>query len=242
MLLNIFYKVSESQKRRILCPFIDCVVKHANVGQIIGANQNEEYPNITLREDISLLDLAVGGNFNHYFSSTKCAQIILGQYVIPLSYVLQLLKYAFNYQVYDIFEALMEPVSELISRTDGTQTSLLALLQILYEIEQCEKARKAAQLAKNQPPGGDKKKRSKSPSKGKDTGSSKPTPEAGKSRIKKSKAVKDLINAAKGTRGQASKNKDTPIDQEINEEEQERSLEELLEDLCFLLLTDPQIV
>ena len=152
------------------------------------------------------------------------------------------MKYAFNYQVYDIFEALMEPVSELISRTDGAQTSLLALLQILYEIEQCEKARRAAQNAKNQPPGHDKKKRTKSPSKGKETGSSKPTPEAGKGRMKKSKAVKDLIDAAKGTRVQPNKNNETPVDQEINEEEQERSLEELLEDLCFLLLTDPQIV
>lgn len=51
-----------------MCQLIHCVVKHANVGQIIGANENETYPNITLREDISLLDLSVGGNLNHHFS------------------------------------------------------------------------------------------------------------------------------------------------------------------------------
>ncbi len=38
-----------------------CVVKHANVDQIVGANENTTYPNITLRQDISLLDLAVSG-------------------------------------------------------------------------------------------------------------------------------------------------------------------------------------
>ena len=42
-------------------------VKHSNVHQIIGANESETYPNITLREDISLLDLAVGGSLNSCF-------------------------------------------------------------------------------------------------------------------------------------------------------------------------------
>jgi hypothetical protein len=36
-------------------------VKHTNVDQIIGANENSTYPNITLRQEISLLDLAVTG-------------------------------------------------------------------------------------------------------------------------------------------------------------------------------------
>jgi hypothetical protein len=35
---------------------------------MIGANENATYPNITLREDISLLDLAVGGSLNSNFS------------------------------------------------------------------------------------------------------------------------------------------------------------------------------
>ena len=135
----------------------------------------------------------------------------------------------------------MEPISELIGRTDGSQMSLLALLQILYELEQCEKERKNTQNAKNAPgsKGGkesDKKKpRSKSPPKGKDSVATKKTPDAGKAKIKKSKGIKDLIDAAKGSR--TSTNKDG-----IDEDEQERSAEELLEDLCFLLLTDPQIV
>ncbi len=38
-----------------------CIVKHANVDLIIGANENTTYPNITLRQEISLLDLAVNG-------------------------------------------------------------------------------------------------------------------------------------------------------------------------------------
>jgi hypothetical protein len=37
------------------------LVKHANVDQIIGANENTVYPNITLKEDVNLLDLAVNG-------------------------------------------------------------------------------------------------------------------------------------------------------------------------------------
>jgi hypothetical protein len=119
--------------------------------------------------------------------------------------------------------------------------SLLALLQILYELDQCEKERKTAQNAKNTPgvKGGkesDKKKpRSKSPPKGKDSITAKKSPETGKAKIKKSKAIKDLIDAAKGSR--TSLNKEA-----IDEDEQARSAEELLEDLCFLLLTDPQIV
>jgi hypothetical protein len=134
----------------------------------------------------------------------------------------------------------MEPISELVDRTDGSQISLLALLQILYEIEQCEKERKAIQNIKNTPSnkGGkdtDKKKQqSKSPPTGKTTSTRKKSPEGGKTKLKKTKAVRDLIDAAKGTQS-----KD---DQQIDEDEQERTLEELLEDLCFLLLTDPQIV
>ncbi len=161
-----------------------------------------------------------------------------GQYVIPLSYVLQLVKFAFNYQVYDIFESLMEPISELVERNDGSETSLLALLQILYEIEQCEKERKAGQNVKNGKDSDKKRQRSKSPSKGKETGTLKKSAENGKNKLKKTKAVKDLIDAAKGTR----KDIQVKIDQTIDEDEDERSLEELLEDLCFLLLTDPQIV
>jgi hypothetical protein len=164
--------------------------------------------------------------------------------VVPLSYVLQLLKLAFNYQVYDIFESLMEPISELIDRTDGSQTSLLALLQILYEIEQCDKERKAAQNVKNVPANkgtkeNDKKKqRGKSPPKGKDAATRKKSPGNGRIKLKKTKAVKDLIDAAKGTRIVPIKD----IQVKIDGDEEERSLEELLEDLCFLLLTDPQIV
>jgi hypothetical protein len=135
----------------------------------------------------------------------------------------------------------MEPISELVDRTDGSQTSLLALLQILYEIEQCEKERKAAQNVKDT----DKKKqRGTSPPKGKDgtTTARKKSPDAGKAKLKKTKAVKDLINAAKGTRIASGKDVQVKTDQPIDEDERERTLEELLEDLCFLLLTDPQIV
>ncbi len=161
------------------------------------------------------------------------------QYVIPLSYVLQLVKFAFNYQVYDIFESLIEPISELVERNDGSETSLLALLQILYEIEQCEKERKVGQNVKNGKDSDKKKQqRSKSPLKGKETATRRKSPENGKMKLKKTKAVKDLIDAAKGTR----KDIQVKIDQTIDEDEEERSLEELLEDLCFLLLTDPQIV
>jgi hypothetical protein len=144
----------------------------------------------------------------------------------------------------------MEPISELVDRTDGSQTSLLALLQILYEIEQCEKERKAAQNVKN--PAGNKgakdtdkkKQRGTSPPKGKDgtTTARKKSPDAGKAKLKKTKAVKDLINAAKGTRIASGKDVQVKTDQPIDEDERERTLEELLEDLCFLLLTDPQIV
>lgn len=41
--------------------FLKILVKHANVDKIVGANQNSAYPNITLREEVSLLDLAVSG-------------------------------------------------------------------------------------------------------------------------------------------------------------------------------------
>lgn len=216
-------------------------MKHANVDQIVGANANETYPNITLREDISLLDLAVSGLFISIIDFNSNILVHLGQYVIPLSYVLQLLKHAFNYQVYEIFEPLMEPISDLVSQTDGKQTSVLALLQILYEIEQCEKDRKLTQNAKAQPgnKGGkdnDKKKG------GKDGSLRKKSPETGKIRLKKSKAIKDLIDAAKGARISSSKVSQVKIDSVMTDDESERSIEELLEDLCFLLLTDPQIV
>ena len=142
----------------------------------------------------------------------------------------------------------MEPISELVEQSGGRETSLLALLQILYEIEQCEKERKALQLAKNQPPGkgskdADKKKqRTKSPSKGKDA-SRKKSPDNGKTKMKKSKAVQELLNGAKGTRIVPMKDIQVKIDQPIEANaEGEFSLEELLEDLCFLLLNDPQIV
>jgi len=143
----------------------------------------------------------------------------------------------------------MEPISELIDRTDGNQTSLLALLQILYEIEQCEKERKIPQNVKNVPSnkGGkdiDKKRQrsSKSPPKGKDGTTRKKSPDTGKIKLKKTKAVKDLIDAAKGTRSVPSKDIQIKIDQPTDVDEQEPSVEELLEDLCFLLLTDSQIV
>jgi hypothetical protein len=132
----------------------------------------------------------------------------------------------------------MEPISELVDRTGGHQTSLLALLQILYEIEQCEKERKTIQNVKILPvnkseKGTDKKRQrnSKSPPKGKDASPRKKSPESGKMKLKKAKSIKNLIDAAKGT--QVSSNDDN---------EQERTLEELLEDLCYLLLTDTQIV
>lgn len=175
--------------------------------------------------------------------------LLLGQYVIPLPYVLQLLKLSFNYHVYDVFAPLMEPISELIERDGGSQTAMLALLQILYEIERCEKERKAAQIAKNQPAGkggkdGDKKKqRTKSPSKGKDLAGMKKSPGSGKMKLRKPKAVQDLLNGSKGSRTNGANDVQVQIEQ-MNDEEKddERSLEELLEDLCFLLLNDPDIV
>ncbi|CAM2697277.1 unnamed protein product [Rotaria socialis] len=207
-------------------------VKHANVDQIAGANHNSTYPNITLQQDASLLDMAVNS-----------------QYVIPLSYVIQLLKFAFNYQVYEIFESLIEPISELVERTDGNQISLLALLQIIYEIDQCERERKTAQNSKNAGSNkggkdGDKKKlkqRSRSPPKGKDGGVLKKTVEIGKIKLKQTKAVRDLIDAAKATRNVTMKEVKIQIDAPNDAEDEERSVEELLEDLCFLLLTDPRI-
>jgi hypothetical protein len=66
MLLNIFYKV-KLDRQNVNGEIISFVVKHANVNQIIGANENATYPNITLREDVSLLDLAVGGSLNCTF-------------------------------------------------------------------------------------------------------------------------------------------------------------------------------
>jgi hypothetical protein len=230
--------------------FFFIVVKHANVDHLVGANENSTYPNITLREDVNLLDLSVNGQLKELFSFRKIFLNVLGQYVIPLSYVLQLLKLAFNYQVYEIFEPLMEPISDLVGRTDGSQTSLLALLQILYEIEQCEKERKAAQNVKITPASkavkdtDKKKQRGTSPPKGKEAGTAarKKSPDLGKTKLKPTKAIKDLINAAKATRIPSGKDVQIKIDQAIDEEEQERTVEELLEDLCFLLLTDPQIV
>ena len=47
--------------------FVYILVKHANVDQIKGANQNNTYPNIILKQDVNLLDLAVSGEFNKYF-------------------------------------------------------------------------------------------------------------------------------------------------------------------------------
>ena len=175
--------------------------------------------------------------------------VLLGQYVIPLSYVLQLLKLSFNYHVYEIFEPLMEPISELIERAGGGQTAMLALLQILYEIEQCEKERRAAQIAKNQPASkggkdGDKKKqRTKSPSKGKDAAGVKKGLGSGKAKLKKIRAVQDLLNGMKGSRTMPMKDAQVQIEAPTDEDkDDERSLEELLEDLCFLLLNDPDIV
>jgi hypothetical protein len=142
----------------------------------------------------------------------------------------------------------MEPISELIGRTDGSQMSLLALLQILYEIEQCEKKRKVVQNTKITPgsKGGKdndrKKASSKSPPKGKDSVTRKRSPENGKIKLKTSKSVKDLIDGAKPSRTSLNKDAQVKPDQPLDEDEQERSIEELLEDLCFLLLTDPQIV
>jgi len=143
----------------------------------------------------------------------------------------------------------MEPISELVVRTDGSQTSLLALLQILYEIEQCEKERKTVQNAKNLPAnrGGKdndtrKQRSSKSPPKGKEAATHKKSPEGAKSKLKKAKAIKDLIDAAKGKRISPNKDVQVKIDEPMDEDEQDPTLEELLEDLCFLLLTDPQIV
>jgi hypothetical protein len=143
----------------------------------------------------------------------------------------------------------MEPISELVVRTDGSQTSLLALLQILYEIEQCEKERKTLQSVKNVPvnrSGKDndtrKQRSSKSPPKGKDGTTRKKSLDGGKSKLKKTKAIKDLIDAAKRTRISPNKDVHVKIDEPVDEDEQERTLEELLEDLCFLLLTDSQIV
>lgn len=189
---------------------------------------------------------------SHCPSKLDIINILLGQYVIPLSYVAQLLKFAFNYQVYEIFESLIEPVSELIEQTDPNQISLLALLQIVYEIEQGDKDRKTAQNTKNvgsnkNGKDSDKRKqqksRSKSPPKGKEGGALKKSPENGKAKMKKTKAVQELIDAAKATRTVPAKEVKILIEGEQNhEEDEETSMEELLEDLCFLLLTDPKIV
>ncbi len=139
---------------------------------------------------------------------------------------------------------MMEPISELVDRTGGSQTSLLALLQILYEIEQCEKERKVVQTVKNPravkgaKENDKKKQRSKSPPKGKDV-TSKKSSESVKEKLKTPKAVKDLIDAAKGIPSVPTTDIQVKTDQTTTEE---RSVEELLADLCFLLLMDPQIV
>lgn len=144
----------------------------------------------------------------------------------------------------------MEPLSEIIEQNDGSQMSLLALLQILYEIEQCDKDRKSLN-AKNSISGkgakdGERRKvqksRSKSPPKGKESGSRKRSPDIAKTKLKKTKAVKDLINAAKATHLTITKEVKLQTDENMDVEDEESSIEELLEDLCFLLLTDSQIV
>jgi hypothetical protein len=65
MQLNIFYKVKIEKPKinnvQIKHYVFFLIVKHANVDQIIGANENTVYPNITLKEDVNLLDLAVNG-------------------------------------------------------------------------------------------------------------------------------------------------------------------------------------
>ena len=170
--------------------------------------------------------------------------------MIPLSNVLQLLKHAFNYQVYEIFEPLLEPISDLIEKAGGRDTALLALLQIYYEIELCEGERKAAltlktpSTKKNTREMDKRRQRTRSPSKTKDTPGRKRSPPFGKFKLKKTKAVQSLIDAAKGTRPvPVTEAAQAPVDQtNTGENNDERSLEELLEDLCFLLLTDPQIV
>lgn len=179
--------------------------------------------------------------------------------MVPLSNVVQLFKYAFNYQVYEILEPLMEPVSELVERVGGHETALLALLQIFYEIEMCERERKAALLQKNQTPKKssretEKKRQSiKGSSKTRDTSSRKKSPLFAKLKMKKPKAVQDLLDAAKNARPtiqketqQLQSNQMTEEEQqkqlEQHQQQQERSVEELLEDVCFLLLTDPFIV
>jgi chromatin segregation and condensation protein Rec8/ScpA/Scc1 (kleisin family) len=167
---------------------------------------------------------------------------------VPLSYVVQLLKFAFNYQVYDVFETCMEPISELVERAGGQQTSLLALLQILYEIEQGEKERKVVQTIKNHPmgkttKGTDKKKqRAKSPGKSKDVRHKSPVIK--KMKFKRTKAIQDLLDAAKGKRTLTKRNVHVRIDASTNKDthDDQQSLEEALEDLCALLLADPQIV
>ncbi|CAF0806939.1 unnamed protein product [Adineta steineri] len=201
-------------------------VKHANLDQNSGANMNSLYPNITLKENNNLLELAV-----------------TGQYVIPLSYAIQLFKLAFNYQVNDVFESMMEPISDLVDQAGGSQTSVLALLQILYEIEQCDRDRKIVQnlkntrAVKNTKETDTKKQRGKSPSKVKEVVRKK-SPENVKEKLKTPKAIRDLIDTAKGTRSLSNTDSQANADQKLNDE---RTVEELLEDLCFLLLMDPQI-
>ena len=69
MQLNTFYKVTTTSninnKRRL-----SLAVKHANVDQIAGANANSAYPNITLKEDVNLLDLAINGEYGTIRSET----------------------------------------------------------------------------------------------------------------------------------------------------------------------------
>jgi hypothetical protein len=163
----------------------------------------------------------------------------------------QLLKLAFNYQVYDIFDALIEPVSELVERTDASQTSIIALLQLLHEIELCEKERKVVQTkktsvankaAKTTEKKKPSKQRDESPRKESDAAARKKSPTHAKAKPKKTKAVQALLDAAKQMRSVTMK--DTPVKtaEAADGDSADHVLEELLGDLCALLLADPHIV
>ena len=165
--------------------------------------------------------------------------------------MVQLLKLAFNYQVYDIFDALIGPISELVERTDASQMSIIALLQLLHEIEHCEKERRVVQTKKTSVANkaaktSEKKKSSKqrdeSPRKESDAEARKKSLSHTKVKLKRTKAVQALLDDAKRTRVVPMKDTCVTATAAVDRDTADHLLEELLGDLCALLLADPNIV
>ncbi|CAF1268835.1 unnamed protein product, partial [Didymodactylos carnosus] len=214
-------------------------VKHANVNQIDGANLNPVYPNITMSLSMSLLDLAINE-----------------QYVIPFPSVIQLIKNAFNYEVFDVFERLLEPLNTLIAISSPNEQKLpyqtiLSLLELLHEITECEKEQKlAAKQLQLQATGKDDDKkgkknenRTKSPKTKKTSKerSRSPTPATKKRKTKlKGKDVQPAQQQQIDAKRVVSM-KDINLTAENEDGEEEKSLEDYLEDLCNLLLNEGNI-